>query len=417
MRLFPKQSWSINRSIARLNIWDGSVRAGKTVSVNNRFLQAIGESKRGQPPDAIDVMVGKTIGSLKRNIINPLCVLLGNDAHYYSGKTGGGELHIWDNVIHTIGANDERATTIIQGSTIRKALGDELTVWPESFFKMLDSRLSLDSSQLFGTTNTGPPGHYLKKEYLDRKNILDLLSFHFVIDDNIYLSEKYVKAIKLNYVGLWYKRYILGLWCAAEGAIFDFFDENEHTITRWPEAQYYILAIDYGTANPFAALLMGVNHNTKPKIWAEREYYYDSVKKQRQKTDGEYHRDMVDFVTEYLGKHWRNKLRVVYIDPSAESFEVELSRTFNVTHADNTVDNGLRNTATMLKSGFYAIATYCKHYIEEMYGYVWDEKAQLKGKDEPKKVGDHCEDAGRYGVQSEFGGEAAVDLGLLTRMH
>lgn len=248
MIFFPKQKWAIRRSNARINILDGSVRAGKTVAVNNRFLTAIGESKKDLPPDAVDIMVGKTIGSLKRNIINPLCDLLGNDAQYFPGKQ---EFHIWDNIIYTIGANDERAVGKIQGATARKVLGDELTLWPESFFKMLDSRLSLEVSQLFGTTNPGPPGHYLKKDYLDRKRDLDLDSFHFVIDDNTSLAKRFIEAIKLNYVGLWYKRYILGLWCAAEGAIFDFFEEDEHTIVKWPEAEYYILAIDYGTANPF----------------------------------------------------------------------------------------------------------------------------------------------------------------------
>lgn len=415
MIFFPKQKWSIRRALSRLNIWDGSVRAGKTVSVNYRFLSALGESKRGCPPDAIDIMVGKTIGSLKRNIINPLCDLLGNDAHYYPGK---GELHIFDDIVYTIGANDERAVGSIQGSTVRKALGDELTLWPESFFRMLDSRLSLDSSQLFGSTNPGPPGHYLKKDYLDRKAQLDLSSFHFILDDNIFLSRKYVEAIKKNYVGLWYKRYILGLWCAAEGAIFDFFEEDEHTIVKWPKAQYYILSVDYGTSNPFAALLMGVNHNTKPKIWAEREYYFDSVKKQRQKTDYEYSLDLKDFVTEYLGKYWKSKLRKVYLDPSAESFEVQLNHDgfLGVTHADNSVEDGLRNKATMLKNGDYAISVYCPNYIEEMYGYSWDEKQSEKGKDMPKKVNDHCCDAGRYGVQSEFGGSGVLDLVALTRM-
>lgn len=414
MILFPKQKWSINRATSRLNFWDGSVRAGKTVSVNNWFLSAIGESKKGLPPDAVDFMIGKTVGSLKRNIINPLCDLLGNEAQYYPGKQ---EFHIWDNIIYTIGANDERAVGTIQGATARKILGDEVTLWPESFFTMLDSRLSLDVSQFGGSMNPGPPGHYIKKNYLNRKADLDLSSFHFVIDDNTSLSPKYVAAIKKNFVGLWYKRYILGLWCAAEGAIFDFFDEDEHTITSWPKAQYYLLAIDYGTANPFAALLMGVNHTTRPKIWAEREYYWDSKAQQRQKTDYEYREDLADFLVENLGRNWKTKLRIVYIDPSAESFQVELEHAGfpGVTHADNSVDDGLRTVSTMLKNGNYAISVHCPYYIEEMFGYVWDEKKGEKGEDAPKKVADHCQDAGRYGVHSEFGNNY-IDLNILTRM-
>lgn len=412
MRFFDKQKWSMKRATARLNIWDGAVRSGKTVSVDHRFLSAISEPVDHLPADAIDVMIGKTVGSLKRNVINPLCDLLGNDAQYFSGKQ---ELRIWDRNIHIIGANDERAVGKIQGATVRKAMGDEVTLWPEAFFKMLDSRLSLDESQLFGSTNPGPPSHYLKKEYIDRKRELDLRSFHFSIDDNIFLSKRYVEAIKQNYTGLWYKRYILGLWCVAEGAIFDFFDEDEHTLTRCPSANYYILAVDYGTSNPFVGLLMGVNPSTKPKIWAEAEYYYDGRKEQRQKTDAEYSADLRDFLGEQLGKNWQSKVRKIIIDPSAESFEVQLGRDgfVGVTHADNTVDDGLRTVATMLKRREYAISTRCPHYIEEMYGYSWDEKAQLRGLDQPKKINDHCQDAGRYGVHTEFGNKY-IDLGVLT---
>jgi PBSX family phage terminase large subunit len=414
MILFPKQKWSIARSNSRINIWDGAVRSGKTVAVDYRFINAVSEPKTGLPPDATDFLIGKTIGSLKRNIINPLTELLGNDAQYYPGKQ---ELHIWDNIVHTVGANDERAIGKIQGSTARKILGDELTLWPESFFKMLDFRMSLKQSQLFGTTNPGPPGHYLKKEYLDRKRKLNLSSFHFNVDDNLSLDPIFKEALKNNFTGLWYDRYILGLWCMAEGAIFDFFDEQEHTIRTWPKAQYYILAIDYGTVNPFTALLIGVNPFAMPKIWAEREFYWDSNKKMRQKTDYEYSVDLNDFLIEYLGQHWKNKLQKIYIDPSAESFQVQLERDGfpGVTHADNSVLDGLRTVATMLKCRTYAISVHCKHYIEEMHNYMWDAKAQEKGEDIPRKEHDHCQDAGRYGVHSEFGSNY-LDLGLLTKM-
>lgn len=136
---------------------------------------------------------------------------------------------------------------------------------------------------------------------------------------------------------------------------------------------------------------MGVNRRARPRVWAEEEYYFDSKEKQHQKTDYEYSQDLKGFVCEHLGRFWRNHLRTIYLDPSAESFQVQLNKDgfAGVTHADNAVDDGLRTKATMLKNGSYAISVHCPHYIEEMYGYVWDEKKQEQGKDEPKKVGDH----------------------------
>ena len=412
MELFAKQKWALNRSDSRINLWHGSVRSGKTVNVDFRFIQSLRDSTENLPSDVIDIMIGKTMGSLKRNVINPICGLLGNEAKYFSGKQ---ELHIWDHIIHLVGANDERSVGKIQGSTIRKALGDEVTLWPESFFKMLDSRLSMDDSQFFGTTNPGPPNHYLKTDYMNRYKELNLKSFHFVLEDNTTLSKRFIQEIKKSYTGLWYRRYILGLWCVAEGAVFDFFDEDEHTIIKHPPAQYYILAIDYGTSNPFGALLMGVNHNTKPKIWAENELYFDSKKMQYQKTDGEYSLDLKNFCKGYLGQYWQNKILKTYVDPSAASFKLQLERDgfLGVEDADNSVMDGLRTKATMLKNGNYAICTRCINYIKEIYGYRWDVKAQERGLDQPMKTGDHLCDAGRYGVHSEFNGEE-VDMVSLT---
>lgn len=418
MHLNPKQKWSIKDSDARLNLWHGSVRSGKTVACDFRYLQAVGETKKGLSPDAIDVMVGKTLSSLRRNAINPIIELVGADnAIFYSGKQ---ELHLWDRVIYTIGANDERSEGKIRGSTIRKAYGDEITLWPESFFKMLDSRLSMESSQFFGSTNPGPPKHYLKKDYIDRAHEINLKTYKFNLDDNLALlrdSPSYIEAIKKNYTGLWYKRFILGEWCMAEGSIYDFFDEEAHTITSTPEAHYYILGGDYGTSNPCTYILFGVNRYTKPRIWAEYEYYFDSNKAQKQKTDSEYSKDFRDFCRKNLGEYWQSRLRASYFDPSAESMQLQLKTdgVISVIDAKNDVLPGIACVATMLKNGDYAIHQRCKNLIEEKYAYVWDKKKQERGLDEPLKQSDHCCDAERYAVFSEFGNEY-VDLDALSRM-
>jgi PBSX family phage terminase large subunit len=415
MKLNPKQKWSIRDSNARLNLWEGSVRSGKSVGIDFRFIQAAGQSKKGCPPDAVDAMIGKTLSSLKRNVINPIIELVGQDnAIYYPGKQ---EFHLWDNVIHVVGANDERSEGKIRGSTIRKCLGDELTLWPESFFRMLDSRLSLETSQFFGSTNPGPPRHYLKTDYIDRVGELNLKTYKFMLEDNKALPASYVEAIKKNYTGLWYKRFILGEWCMAEGSIFDFFDADEHTITKHPEAEYYVTGVDYGTANPSAFILFGVNRKTKPKIWAEREYFFDSRKAQRQKTNAEYAKDFVDFHREHLGEYWQSRLTRTYLDPSAESFQLQLTRegVISLTEADNDVLPGIATVATMLKSGDFAICKECQNYITEMYGYAWDAKAQIRGIDQPLKTTDHCQDAGRYAVHTEFGPEY-FDITSLARL-
>lgn len=418
MKLNPKQKFSIRDSNARLNIWEGSVRSGKSVSIDFRFIKAIGEKPKTTAPDAVDVMIGKTLSALKRNVINPIIDLVGSDnAVFFPGKQ---ELMLWGKTIYTIGANDERSEGKIRGSTIRKCLGDELTLWPESFFKMLDSRLSLEDSQFFGSTNPGPPRHYLKVDYLDRIKDLNLRRYSFRLDDNKALPKAYIQAIKSNYTGLWYKRFILGEWCMAEGAIYDFFVENVHTRAedKLPQALRRSVGVDYGTSNPTTFIIFGHNHTTKPKVWAEDEYYHDSVKAKRQKTDEEYAEDFITFIK------GRENITKIYIDPAAASFKLTLKRKLllnnifiSVVDAENDVINGIRTQSAMLKSGDYIVSNRCKRTVEDYFGYIWDTKSQLRGIDEPVKTGgvDHTKDAERYTLYTEYGDSTSIDYEAFLR--
>lgn len=430
MRLSDKQKWSIKRSTSRLNLWEGSVRSTKTVGSIFRFIQAIPQASR----DGEIFLIGKTLDSLKRNIILPMQEFLGEDIGYFPGKR---EVHLWDRTIYTVGANDERAEGKIRGVTASLIYGDEVTLWPESFFKMMDSRLSLEDSIFFGTTNADNPMHYLKRDYLDREENLDFSSFHFILDDNEFLSEKYRTAIKQNFVGLWYKRFILGLWCVAEGAIHDYFDEDEHVILKPPKADYYDVGIDYGTGNPSEFLLCGNSNTSKLKIWAEDEYFYDSKKHERQKTDSEYAKDLLYFLVPYTNsldhivenkygteellrvKSERKKNRPlsnIFLDPSAASFKAELRQWgfFGLKDADNDVLDGIRTVSRMIKGGSAAICTRCINLIKEMYAYLWDSKAQERGEDKPLKKDDHGQDTWRYVLQTKFG-KSFLDYSLLTR--
>lgn len=427
-----KQKWSMARATARLNLWEGAVRASKTVATIGKFITHLPKA----PKEGDIFLVGKTIDSLKRNIIIPLQMALGPDFQYYPGKR---ECHIWNRILYTIGANDERAEGKIRGATAALILGDEVTLWPESFFKMMDSRLSLDDSIFFGSTNADSPFHYLKKDYLDRIHLLNMRSFHFDMADNPFLSKSYIENISKNYVGLWYKRFVLGLWCMASGIIYDFFDEQENVLSKIPEADYYDIGIDYGTGNPTVFLLFGNSLQiTNPHIWAEREYYYDSRIHQRQKTDREYADDFYYFVGKYSSsldfiierRFGMDKLLQVkservndrplhntFIDPSAASFSLQLYQDGvpGIKDADNDVLPGIRTTASMLKKRAYAICEECKNYIKEFYGYIWSDKKQLEGKDEPVKANNHCQDAGRYVIFTKYG-KQKIDYSIFSRM-
>lgn len=389
-RLSAKQFDSIIKSVARLNIWEGSVRSGKTIASIIRWVEYIKTCSNGDL-----LMIGKTERTLKRNILDVIEDIVGTKNFRYN--RGLGEVYIFNRKVYIAGANDERSEGKIRGMTLAGAYGDELTLWPESFFKMLLSRLSIKGAKLFGTTNPDSPYHWLKTEYIDNNNI-DIKVFHFELEDNLALDPEYVKELKKEYTGLWYKRFIQGLWVLAEGTVYDMFDEGKHVISEMPVCERYWISIDYGTNNPTVFLLQG----QKSEIYYTlQEYYYDSRKTGHQKTDEEYAEDLKIFIGD---KYITN----IVVDPSASSFIAQLKKDgfYNVRKANNDVLDGIRHVSTLLSNGKYFIHESCKNLIKEKASYVWDAKAQQRGEDKPLKQNDHASDAERYGIMSRVKGPA-----------
>jgi PBSX family phage terminase large subunit len=204
-----------------------------------------------------------------------------------------------------------------------------------------------------------------------------------------------VETLKQTLTGVYYRRYYLGEWCLAEGAIFEFFDKKLHVVRKPPRsAEFWLVGIDYGASNPFAAVLIGYNSGsfsrTGPMLWVEKEYYWNPKETRQQKTNAEFAQDLAAFFDGY-------SVRSVYIDPSAASFKVEMSRAgFHCVDAVNDVYDGIMHLTSMIREGTLVICDNCVNLIREMEGYCWDPKKTIKGEDEPIKVNDHAIDALRY---------------------
>jgi len=392
MQLAPAQKRSIREATSRINLWEGAVRSAKTWASIIRFAQFIG---REAHKSADLLMIGRTERTVYRNIIKPMETIFGSSVKY---KHGLGELNFMDKTIFVVGASDERAEGKIRGLTAGGVYGDEPTLWPESVWKMMLSRMSVDNAKFFGATNPDSPYHPLKIDYIDRKDQLDMSVFHFELDDNIFLSEKFKNSLRAEYRGLWFKRFIQGLWVMAEGAVYDFFEDDLHTLTGTPPAITYGVSIDYGTSNPTAIGLFGMNPASRPHVWMEREYYYDYGKTGRQKSDIEICEDLRKF----LGGI---RPQFIIVDPSAASLKVQLMKSgfMFVRDADNSVVDGIRTQSRMLSSGEYAVSERCPQTIRDYSAYMWDAKAQKVGKDAPLKQHDHTKDMERYFLQTMFG--------------
>lgn len=387
--LSQKQTESIRDSDARINIWEGSVRSGKTFGSILRFCQALAEAAPGHA-----MIIGVNRDAIQRNVLLELCSLL----HVPAPTPKSTQMSLFGRTIFFVGANDERAQRKIQGSTLALAYVDEITNIPRGFWQMLLSRLSVAGAQLFGTTNPDSPFHWLKEEYLNRTD-LDLKVWKFRLEDNPSLSAQYVESLKKEYSGLWYRRYIDGDWVLAEGTVYDCFDEKLHVIDCPPShGKCYIVGVDYGTTNPTAFSLIGVNTSVHPNFWLEREHYFDSKEHGRQKTDAEHAEDLAAFIAE------RN-VQAIYMDPSAASFKLECQRQgiTQIMDADNDVISGIRFVSQLISDGSFKVCRSCSNTIREFGSYVWDSKASERGLDKPVKAFDHGMDALRYALYTHLG--------------
>jgi len=400
--------------ISRFTFLEGAVRSGKSYTANWAAIKKI----QGMPQGNV-VISGYAIASVARNVLAEWQTILDPfDKGIFKNNRDNKEDYLTINYpglenkkFYIRGAGKDNDYKQIQGATFIFWLADEFTRHHEAFVNMAFSRLSLPYSSGIMTMNPDSPFHFAKKKFLDNAKLYakckqkgfyeyEFSKFTFYLADNPSLAFEYINNLKNIYTGVFFKRYILSLWVLAEGAIYDFF--TKELCTRFPltliNAKRFVVGVDYGTGNPTCFILFGIDRSQKPYIWAIKEYYYDSKAHSIQKTDAEYSADLKKFIRGY-------DVAQIIIDPSAASFKTQLVKDgfSGLTDAENDVVDGIRTQARMLKSGDYVISEACKQTIEDYDGYVWDDKAQLRGEDKPIKQNDHTKDVERYVLYTLFG--------------
>lgn len=382
----PKQNKSFLEATHRFNIWVGAVSSGKTFASIERLIYDL---KNGPPGDAMIIGVNRT--AIQRNLLTHLYRRLGFPCPTEKAQMS----RLYGRDVWFVGAPDVSAVSTIQGSTLALAYVDEATNLPEPFWKMLESRLRVPGAKLLATCNPEGPAHWLKKDYLDKPG-LDLAYWNFCLEDNPTLDDAYKQQLKASYSGMWYNRYILGEWALAHGAIYDNYDHTNEYEHPFPAPNYYIVGVDYGTTNATAAVLCAVTPNMWPQIRVEAEYYYDSAKKGRSKTDAELVRDIKDFIGV-------KNVSAIYVDPAAASLKIAMRQAeLPVLDANNDVLLGIKICSKFIGGKNIVIHKGCTTLREQIQSYAWDSKAADRGEDKPVKKDDHICDALRYAVCSAF---------------
>ena len=342
---------------------------------------------------------GKSVGSVERNVVTPLLAITGLRRRYDITYSRGAHVIVirrgdTENRFYLFGGRDESSYTLIQGITLAGVMLDEVALMPRSFVEQALARCSVDGAKFWFNCNPENPEHWFRKEWILKPEERHALHLHFTMDDNPSLSEETKARYKTMYSGVFYQRYILGLWVMAEGIIYDMFDREANVYHEPPidmvDRSIRYIACDYGTTNPCVFLDI---YDDGQIIRVDREYRWDSREEHRQKTDDEYANDFMEF----MGGAWCT----VFVDPSAASFIAALrQRGVYVLEADNNVLDGIRRTGALFQSRRLLVRDTCTGLIDELGSYRWDDKAAMRGEEKPIKQLDHAPDALRYYINS-----------------
>lgn len=387
----PKQDKSFAEATHRFNIWVGAVSSGKTYSSIERFIYDLKNGPRNSDGGGDAMIIGVNRTAIQRNILTHLYRRLGFPCPTEKAQMS----KLYGRDVWFVGAPDVSAVSTIQGSTLALAYVDEATNLPEPFWKMLESRLRVPGAKLLATCNPESPAHFIKRDYIDNPK-LDLMHWNFCLDDNPTLDETYKEQLKASYTGMWYQRYVLGEWCMASGAVFDSWDDINIFDRDYPAPIEYCAALDYGTINPTACHIAAISPNQWPQIRIEKEYYFDSSKHGRSKTDRELAKDIKDFIG-------YTPITALYVDPAAASLKLELRNLdLPVIDANNDVLFGIKAMSQYIGGRNLLVRKSCKNLIDQIQGYAWDPKAANNGEDKPIKKNDHAVDSCRYLIASRF---------------
>lgn len=395
--LSPKQKQAWARSTRFINVWDGSVSGGKTFTWLLLMLHKI----QNAPAEGDIVIMGYSLPSVYRNVFSlieshPLFAPFREHVRYnHNADTA----LMFGRTVHVIGMGTIKASDRIRGMTIRYAFVDEGTLMPHEVFTMLLTRLRVEGAQCFITTNPGNQRHYLLTDYIQRPDETDTYHATFTMADNPGLPAEYIERQKALYTGVFYQRFILGRWVAAEGAVFQGWDEDTMTVQELPELlQTFSVGVDYGTEHPTAGYALSLGRSVEDGQDTYRLYLHNewSPNPTRRATDFELATSFEEWTATL--PHWP---QYMYADPAAASFREELLRRGLTTHrADNKVLDGIRTLDSLLMAGQLKVHASCTHLLDELPTYVWDAKAAERGEDKPVKEHDDHVDAARYTVHS-----------------
>lgn len=364
-------------------ICDGAVRSGKTSIMMWTFVEWAMENFSGQRFG----VCGRTVDSCTKNIIVPFTAMsLAKERYIIRWRRGDKVMEVRrgavTNYFEVFGGKDEASYTLIQGRTLAGVLLDEVVLMPRSFVEQALARCSVDGARLWFSCNPGSPHHWFYQEWIKRSRERNALYLHFEMTDNPGLSKRTLERYENMYAGIFYDRYVRGLWVAAEGIVYkDFANDTEKYLIgdplEWAKqngTSFSIISIgvDFGgtkSATKFQAT--GITKDFRV-VALEEEYI-----KNEEIDPNALNRRFATFCQLITSKYGYSQTRA----DSAETVLIRgLDHTAQKMHLGTQVKNAMKLQITdrirlvvlLMKQGRFKVSRNCPHLIDAMQTAIYD---------------------------------------------
>lgn len=366
----------------KILICSGAKRSGKTYILEYIFLSHIAKYEN---QGLSFIIGGSTQASIRRNILDDLEKILGKDLKL--DKTNA--IQIFGNKVYCFDGSNSDSWKKVRGFTATGCLLNEATALHDTFIKEVISRCSYEGARIIMDTNPENPMHTVKTDYIDKtgqrldNGQLNIKSFHFTLDDNVFLDKEYVESIKSSTpTGMFYNRDILGQWVSGEGVIYRDFDKDKHFIKpediHFSEITTYFCGVDWGYEHNGSIVVIGEANN--------KYYLVKEIARQHEEID--YWVERAKEIKEEYGN-------IAFYCDSARPEHVKRFKREGLwaINADKSVLSGIEQVARLYKQDRLFIVNNAERFKEEIYMYVWNTKTG-----EPIKLYDDVQDSIRYAI-------------------
>lgn len=365
----------------------GAKRSGKTQLDNDIFLQELIRVRKTADKLGIDtpqyILAGYSMGNIQDNILTELSNKYGFQFKFdkFNNFTLFGV-----KIVQTSHGNISGLGRI-RGMTAFGAYINEASLANQEVFDEIKARCSGPGARIIADTNPDHPEHWLLKDYI-KSTAAGIMNFHFCLDDNTFLDERYIKNIKESTPkGMFYDRGINGAWVSGEGVVYPDFDQNVHVITPLQAKQIIFdrvfCGVDWGWEHWGAIVVVGVKGSS---------YYIVEEHAAQHK----YIKDWITVAKDIIRCYGDVPF---YCDPARpEHIAAFQNAGIDAYMGNNRVLSGIEAIATLMTNKqFFIVYSQCPRFREEIYKYIWK-----KNTGEPLKENDDVLCAIRYGIYSDM---------------